>query len=137
MSNIVPTRLHWIKDDGNDNPSAWRQSVVKFCDAVEAFYDRSLPKTPSDAVERDGFQKMNGGGVENWLIENIGTLPNDLSTNRAKSIYRDLRKRQNGQSAKPSCWRIACAVIAEGAILTLGKRSDFSMPRQAAVCPQR
>lgn len=83
------------------------------------------------------LKEMNGGGVENWLIENIGTLPNDLSTNRAKSIYRDLRKRQNGQSAKPSCWRIACAVIADGAILTLGKRSDFSMPRQAAVCPQR
>ena len=36
----------------------WRNAVVEFSDAVRSFYDSSLPKTPSDTTEGEGFQKM-------------------------------------------------------------------------------
>lgn len=36
----------------------WRQTVHIFSDAVRAFYDRSLPKTPADEVDADGFARM-------------------------------------------------------------------------------
>lgn len=36
----------------------WRDAVFSFCDEVMAFYERSSPKTPSDAEDRKGFDRM-------------------------------------------------------------------------------
>lgn len=49
------------QQDGNSVPLSfedWRRAVYRFSDEVQAFYNRSLTKTPSDIEEVSGFAKM-------------------------------------------------------------------------------
>lgn len=40
----------------------WRQAVHEFSDCVRAFYDHSLPKTPTDGTDPAGFAKL----IQEW-----------------------------------------------------------------------